>query len=96
MNFRIKLAKLSFISIQISFHFDDQFFVVYLKTKLLRINLKAEHCGAFFLHLTLYDKNLKKIDYKRYRTIKSIFFKFISFCVDIFCLSFDIISNARI
>ena len=40
------------------------------------------------LHLTIYDKNLKKIDYKRYRTIKSIFFKFISFWVDIF-LSHD-------
>ncbi len=38
-------AKLSFISIQISIRFDDQFFLIYLKTKLLRINLKEEHCG---------------------------------------------------
>jgi len=42
------MAKLSFISIQISFHFDDQFILIYLKTKLLRINLKVEHCGAFY------------------------------------------------
>ncbi len=41
-------AKLSFISIQISIHFDDQFFLIYFKTKLLRINLKVEHCGAFY------------------------------------------------
>ena len=43
-----RLAKLSFISIQISIHFDDQFFLIYFKTKLLRMNLKVEHCGAFY------------------------------------------------
>ena len=76
-------AKFIIISTQISIHFDDHFFLIYLRTELVRSIVKH-----FMLHLTIYDKNLKKIDYKRYRTIKSIFFKSISFCVDIF-LSHD-------
>jgi hypothetical protein len=44
----IKQAKLIFISIQISINFDDQFFLIYLRTKLLRINLKVEHCEALY------------------------------------------------
>jgi hypothetical protein len=38
----------SFISIQYQFNLDDQFFLIYFKTKLLMINLKTEHCGAFY------------------------------------------------
>jgi hypothetical protein len=42
-------AKLIFLSIQISINFDDQFFLIYLRTKVLRINLKVEHCEAFYM-----------------------------------------------
>jgi len=45
---RFLKAKLIFISIQISINFDDQFFLIYLRTKLLRINLKVEICEAFY------------------------------------------------
>ena len=34
-------AKLSCISIQISIHFDDQFFLIYFKTKLLRSSISS-------------------------------------------------------
>ena len=81
-------AKLSFISIQVSFHFDDQFFLIYLKTKLLRINLKVEH---FMLYLTIYDKNLKKQTINNIELLNKFFFKFISFWVDIFCLMMHIL-----
>jgi hypothetical protein len=39
---------LSFISIQYQFNLHDQFFLISFKTKLLMINLKMEHCGAFY------------------------------------------------
>ena len=45
---QLKRQNYNLISIQISFNFDDQFFLIYFKTELLRINLKVEHCGAFY------------------------------------------------
>jgi hypothetical protein len=41
-------AKFIFISTQISIHFDDQFFLIYLRTELVRTNLKVEHCEACY------------------------------------------------
>ena len=36
------------VSIQYQFNLHDQFFLIFFKTKLLMINLKMEHCGAFY------------------------------------------------
>ena len=41
-------AKLIFILIQMSIHFDDLFFLIYLRATLLGINLEMEHCEAFY------------------------------------------------
>jgi len=41
-------AKFIFTSIQISIDFGDQGFLIYLRAKLLRINLKVELCEAFY------------------------------------------------
>ena len=45
---RFKLGILSSVSIQYQFNLYDQFFLIFFKTKLLMINLKMEHCGAFY------------------------------------------------
>jgi len=53
----IKLLEFNFTAVRgnIKFHINsvsiqlyDQLFLIFFKTKLLMINLKMEHCGAFY------------------------------------------------
>ncbi len=55
-----KWGILSFISIQYQFNLHDQIFLIFFKTKLLMINLKMEHCGAFYAPSCHICKEFKK------------------------------------
>ncbi len=80
------LGILSFISIRYQFNLHDQFFLVFFKTKLLMINLKMEHCGAFYdpsCHMLRIKKKQWKIS-----NYSINFFKInLSFCVVIYFAS---------